>query len=352
MSQQGEFTEQAELQCAVDSDVSAGTQSNGVFSDEEAVATITSESSGQQSSSSLPSQREFQTDAIATSFYDVNSRITVSTAEPPLLPKSRLAGEKVAASRPFAMSEMIVRKGRNSFTVETPVRIDEDRTLVFIAANYKKQPRGIIFDQRDSSVSFPDKAVTSIINGMSGSTSFSPDLLAAMDTACAAFLQDMVLGATVETREGGCARFVSISPSLSNPPPSSLLFSLELREQLEEAEVEIADLRDQLQKAKTDLSKRKAENGNNKRKRQEEEEAFNEFQLFQEFKKQRQQQAISPPLGSLPGSQPGPPIAYYTAPPPPPPPLPVHGVRHYDSASRQYWYRNPVTGQQQWEVPC
>ena len=70
-----------------------------------------------------------------------------------------------------------------------------------------------------------------------------------------------------------------------------LCFTVVLREQLDEALEQIVELQEQVKKVKHDLAKARAENGNNKRKRQQEEEAFADFQLFQEFKIQRQEQA-------------------------------------------------------------
>ena len=186
-------------QIAVNSEVSASIADTNLDSDEDA----TSESNAQQNISSLPSeQREFELDPKATSFYGITSRIIAFSAVSPRLPKSRVAGEQVTASRPFSMCEKMERKGRIPFAVETPVRIDDHRILLLIAADYKLQPRGIIYDERDGTVSFPEKAVASIIKDMSGNAMFAPILLAEMDLACEKFLQERVLGPTDDTKEG------------------------------------------------------------------------------------------------------------------------------------------------------
>jgi hypothetical protein len=87
------------------------------------------------------------------------------------------------------------------WNIDVPIRRIH-RTLLFVGADWSKQPRGIIFDERDNSVSFSNKAVTSTIQEMSGDTTFAPALLATMDTACAAFLHGRVLGPTEDTKEG------------------------------------------------------------------------------------------------------------------------------------------------------
>jgi hypothetical protein len=179
----------------------AHTKSSGLADDEG----TTSESTEQQGVSSLPlgQQREFELDTNATNFYEASSKISVYRAVESLLPKSRAAGERVTASRPFSIGEMMQRKGRNEFAVQTPVRIDTNRVLLFIAANYKKLPR-------DNSVSFSEKAVSSIIKDMSGNKIFDPELLEAMDTACEAFLQAMILGPTEDSIAGEFVCFACV----------------------------------------------------------------------------------------------------------------------------------------------
>jgi hypothetical protein len=186
----------------------AHTKSSSLADDEG----TTSESTEQQGVSSLPlgQQREFELDTNATNFFEASSKISVFRAVESLLPKSRAAGERVTASRPFSIGEMMQRKGRNEFAVQTPVRIDANRVLLLIAANYKKLPRPIIYDERDNSVSFSEKAVSSIIKDMSGNKIFDPELLEAMDTACEAFLQAMILGPTEDSIAGEFVCFACV----------------------------------------------------------------------------------------------------------------------------------------------
>ena len=140
----------------------------------------------------------------ATAFYDLNSKITVFTAVLSHLPNSVAVGKEVTASRPFSLCEMIIRKGRNPFSIETPVRIDNNRILLFVASGWAKFPRAIVFDKRDSCITFSEKAVTSFFQDASKILveTFAPDLLALMDMVCAAFLREMVLGPIDETKEG------------------------------------------------------------------------------------------------------------------------------------------------------
>ena len=164
----------------------------------------TSESSEQQNNSSLPSeqQRMFELNEKATAFYGNNSNIKAYYSEVALFPKSRSAAENVTESRPFSVCDKMIRGGRNPFAVETPVQINEDLVVLSIASNYKLNPHPIIFDKRDGTVSWPEKSVISVTRGMSGNTKFDSDLLETMDTACAAFLQEMVLGPMNESKEG------------------------------------------------------------------------------------------------------------------------------------------------------
>jgi len=203
--QGSETTEEEDAHSADGSEVSASiaVTSNNTNTQVNSVGNTSESTEQQQNISSISSEkREFELDDKATAFFDPSSKITAFTAVVALLPQSRAAGQMVSASRPFSMCERMERKGRNQFTVATPVRIDQHRTLLFVGADWSKQPRGIIFDERDNSVSFSNKAVTSTIQDMSGDTTFAPALLATMDTACAAFLHGRVLGPTDNTKEG------------------------------------------------------------------------------------------------------------------------------------------------------
>ena len=164
------------------------------------------ESTGQHSSSAETSQHTYAVDGITTGFFDISSKITAFTATQPCLPKSLEMAQKVSSSRPFAASEKLVRKGRNAMDVETPLRIKEHVILLLFAANYKKQPRGIIYNEHDGTVSFPELALSTLVNGMAGNASFSPEELDVMDVACAAFLQELILAPTEHTKEGTMSR--------------------------------------------------------------------------------------------------------------------------------------------------
>ena len=115
-------------------------------------------------------------------------------------------------------------------------------------------------------------------------------------------------------------------------------FAVELREQLDEALEQIAELQEQVKKVKHDLAKAKAENGNNKRKRQQEEDEFAQFQLFQEFKRQRQEQAAPVHLHQA------------TIPHPLPPRHRPTWLTNVDASGRPFFI-NTITGHSQWERP-
>jgi hypothetical protein len=103
---------------------------------------------------------------------------------------------------------------------------------------------------------------------------------------------------------------------------------------------------------KADLTKAKEDKVTNKRKRQEEEDAFAEFQLFVEFKRQRQQQTA--PVHQLHAHQvPHQPPFGLCQPPPPPPPLNCLSSWRtvLDAASGRQFFQNIFTGQTQWETP-
>ena len=117
-------------------------------------------------------------------------------------------------------------------------------------------------------------------------------------------------------------------------------FAVELREKLNEALKQIEELQEQLIKVKADLAKAKADNGNNKRKRKQDEEAFAEFQLYEEFKRQKLQQ-------TAPFIPPPPP---YPRPPPPPPSMPGLLKPIYDHTSGRTIHINTSTGKIQWDT--
>ena len=131
-------------------------------------------------------------------------------------------------------------------------------------------------------------------------------------------------------------------------------FALELREQLEELQEQIEQLQEEFKKVKADLTKAKAENGNIKRNRQEEGEAFAEFLLFQEFKRQRQEQQAPVHLQQAHVHPSLAPMQLQQA-PIHPALAPVQQRRTWipsvDSVSGRECFFNTFTGESRWEIP-
>jgi len=142
-------------------------------------------------------------DSAGAEFFGVGTKITTYRKKQPTLPLSRARADEVSSTRSFRFFDKLVRnmKGKGALDVSAPLRIDEHRTLLFIAADHKKQPRGLVYDMRDFSVSFPETALSTLTaNAVNGD--IPEQVLQLMDATCNEFLLGMRRKPVEDSAEG------------------------------------------------------------------------------------------------------------------------------------------------------